>query len=142
MAQPSLRSAVSLGRGLLTSSTQPTADGSAGDQASIAPAFMTPDREFGMLAERFGATARAVESWPKTQLVISQVALAVPARWRRYRNQHACSKTAGLCEKAKPVRMSEDLACGPDGGVGQLAGVSRESRHVIVGPTAVVVCET
>ena len=76
---------MSLGRGLLTSSTQPTADGSAGDQASIARRsrrpFMTPNREFGMLAERFGATARAVESWPKTQLVISQVALAVPARW-------------------------------------------------------------
>jgi adenosylmethionine-8-amino-7-oxononanoate aminotransferase len=57
-----------LERGLLTYSTQPTADGYTGDQTLLAPAFVTSDQELGMIAERLGATVRAVESWVKSQL--------------------------------------------------------------------------
>lgn len=61
--------------GLLTYSTQPTADGYAGDQTMLAPAFVSSDRELSMVAERLAATVRAVESWVKSQLAGSQVAV-------------------------------------------------------------------
>lgn len=64
-----------LDQGLLTYSTQPTADGYAGDQTLIAPAFVASDDELGMIAERFGATVRAVEAWVKGQLAGSQMAV-------------------------------------------------------------------
>jgi adenosylmethionine-8-amino-7-oxononanoate aminotransferase len=69
-----------LDQGLLTYSTQPTADGYAGDQTLLAPAFVTSERELGMIAERFGATVRAVESWVKGQFAGSQEALAGRSR--------------------------------------------------------------
>jgi adenosylmethionine-8-amino-7-oxononanoate aminotransferase len=69
-----------LDRGLLTYSTQPTADGYAGEQTLLAPAFVTPERELDMIADRLGATVRAVESWVKTRLAGSQVAITGPSR--------------------------------------------------------------
>lgn len=64
-----------LDQGLLTYSTQPTADGYAGDQTMLAPAFVASDDELSMIAERLGATVRAVESWVKAQLAGSQMAV-------------------------------------------------------------------
>jgi adenosylmethionine-8-amino-7-oxononanoate aminotransferase len=65
-----------LEHGLLTYSTQPTADGYTGDQTVLAPAFVTSDRELSMIAERLGATVRTVESWVKSQLTGSRVTAA------------------------------------------------------------------
>jgi adenosylmethionine-8-amino-7-oxononanoate aminotransferase len=64
-----------LDKGLLTYSTQPTADGWAGDQTLLAPAFVAADEELSMIAERLGATVRAVESRVKAELAGSQVAV-------------------------------------------------------------------
>jgi adenosylmethionine-8-amino-7-oxononanoate aminotransferase len=48
-------------RGLLVTSTHPQADGSAGDQVLLAPAYVTSDDELGEIVERFAATIAAVE---------------------------------------------------------------------------------
>jgi adenosylmethionine-8-amino-7-oxononanoate aminotransferase len=51
-----------LRRGLLVYSTQPTADGYAGDQTLLAPAFTSTDDELGLIVERMAETVRAVEA--------------------------------------------------------------------------------
>ncbi len=48
-------------RGLVVYSTQPTADGWAGDQTLLAPAFVSSDDELAEIVSRFAATVRAVE---------------------------------------------------------------------------------
>jgi len=48
-------------RGLLVYSTQPTADGYAGDQTLLAPAFVSSEEELGLIVERMAETVRAVE---------------------------------------------------------------------------------
>jgi adenosylmethionine-8-amino-7-oxononanoate aminotransferase len=50
-----------LRRGLIVYSTQPTADGWAGDQTLIAPAFTSSDEELALVVERMAATVAAVE---------------------------------------------------------------------------------
>jgi adenosylmethionine-8-amino-7-oxononanoate aminotransferase len=64
-----------LDRRLLTYSTQPTADGYAGDQTVLAPAFVASDTELSMIGERFGSTVCAVESWVKSRLTRAQVSV-------------------------------------------------------------------
>jgi adenosylmethionine-8-amino-7-oxononanoate aminotransferase len=49
-------------------STQPTADGYAGDQTLLAPAFVASDAELGEIVERLAATVRAVEARVKQRL--------------------------------------------------------------------------
>jgi adenosylmethionine-8-amino-7-oxononanoate aminotransferase len=51
-----------LARGLVVYSTQPTADGYAGDQTLIAPAFTSTEEELSLVVERMAETVRAVES--------------------------------------------------------------------------------
>jgi adenosylmethionine-8-amino-7-oxononanoate aminotransferase len=60
-----------LARGLLVYSTQPTADGYAGDQTLIAPAFTSTDEELALIVERMAETVRAVE-----QEVLSEIGSA------------------------------------------------------------------
>jgi adenosylmethionine-8-amino-7-oxononanoate aminotransferase len=48
-------------QGLLVTSTHPQADGFAGDQVLLAPAYVTSDDELGRIVERFAATVAAVE---------------------------------------------------------------------------------
>jgi len=55
-------------RGLLVYSTQPTADGYAGDQTLLAPAFVATDGELDEIVERLAATVRSVEAWVKGSL--------------------------------------------------------------------------
>ena len=50
-----------LERGLLVYSTQPTADGYAGDQTLLAPAFVSSDAELAEMVERMAAVVDAVE---------------------------------------------------------------------------------
>lgn len=50
-----------LARGLVVYSTQPTADGYAGDQTLIAPAFTSTDEELSLIVERMAEAVRAVE---------------------------------------------------------------------------------
>jgi adenosylmethionine-8-amino-7-oxononanoate aminotransferase len=50
-----------LARGLVVYSTQPTADGYAGDQTLIAPAFTSTGEELSLIVERMAETVRAVE---------------------------------------------------------------------------------
>jgi adenosylmethionine-8-amino-7-oxononanoate aminotransferase len=50
-----------LARGLIVYSTQPTADGYAGDQTLIAPAFTSTAEELSLIVERMADTVRAVE---------------------------------------------------------------------------------
>ncbi len=50
-----------LERGLLVYSTQPTADGYAGDQTLLAPAFIASQSELDVMIERMAATIHAVE---------------------------------------------------------------------------------
>jgi adenosylmethionine-8-amino-7-oxononanoate aminotransferase len=47
--------------GLLVTSTHPQADGFAGDQVLLAPAYTSTDAELAEMVERFGATMRDVE---------------------------------------------------------------------------------
>ena len=47
--------------GLLVTSTHPQADGFAGDQTLLAPAFVATDRELAEMVDRFAATIRDVE---------------------------------------------------------------------------------
>jgi adenosylmethionine-8-amino-7-oxononanoate aminotransferase len=51
-----------LRRGLIVYSTQPTADGYAGDQTLLAPAFNATDAELGAMVERMAATIAAVHA--------------------------------------------------------------------------------
>jgi len=57
-----------LARGLLVYSTQATADGYAGDQTLLAPAFVASDAELDEIVERLAATVRSVEGWVKARL--------------------------------------------------------------------------
>jgi adenosylmethionine-8-amino-7-oxononanoate aminotransferase len=64
---PSLRVArridqEALRRGLVVYSTQPTADGYAGDQTLLAPAFSATDAELAEMIERMRATVAAVHA--------------------------------------------------------------------------------
>ena len=49
-------------------STQPTADGYAGDQTLLAPAFVASDAELDEIVERLAATVAAVEAQVKAEL--------------------------------------------------------------------------
>ena len=53
---------------LIVYSTQPTADGYAGDQTLLAPAFVASDDELRAICERLGDTVRMVERWVKARL--------------------------------------------------------------------------
>lgn len=57
-----------LSRGLIVYSTQPTADGYAGDQTLLAPAFVSTEDELELVIERMAATVRAVERKVKHEL--------------------------------------------------------------------------
>jgi hypothetical protein len=63
-----------LSRRLCVYSTQPTADGYAGDQTLLAPAFVATDAELGEIVARLAASVRTVEAEVKQQLA------AAPAR--------------------------------------------------------------
>lgn len=54
--------------GLTVYSTQPTADGYAGDQSLLAPAFVMTDQELELVVERMTAAVRAVEAEVKEEL--------------------------------------------------------------------------
>lgn len=64
-----------LARGLLVYSTQPTADGYAGDQTLLAPAFVSSDQELTLAVERMAATVRAVERAVKQELASRSAAM-------------------------------------------------------------------
>ena len=57
--------------GLLVTSTHPQADGFAGDQVLLAPAYVTSDDELAQVVERFQATIASVERSIKDTLVSS-----------------------------------------------------------------------
>lgn len=57
-----------LERGLLVYSTQPTADGFAGDQSLLAPPFITADADLDQIVERMAATVAGVEKRVKNRL--------------------------------------------------------------------------
>ena len=57
-----------LARGLVVYSTQPTADGYAGDQTLIAPAFTSTEEELSLVVERMAETVTAVEREVLSQL--------------------------------------------------------------------------
>jgi adenosylmethionine-8-amino-7-oxononanoate aminotransferase len=57
-----------LARRLCVYSTQPTADGYAGDQTLLAPAFVASDAELEQMAERLAAAVAAVEAEVKAAL--------------------------------------------------------------------------
>lgn len=59
-----------LARGLIVYSTQPTADGYAGDQTLIAPAFTSTQEELNLMVERMTETVRAVEQWVKSESAV------------------------------------------------------------------------
>ncbi len=59
---------VALENGLCVYSTQPTADGWAGDQTLLAPAFVATDDELGEMIDRMARTVRAVEAEVKRAL--------------------------------------------------------------------------
>ena len=59
-----------LARGLVVYSTQPTADGYAGDQTLIAPAFTSTEEELSLVVERMAETVRAVEQRVKSESVV------------------------------------------------------------------------
>jgi adenosylmethionine-8-amino-7-oxononanoate aminotransferase len=52
---------VAIEHGLLVTSSHPQADGFAGDQVLLAPAFTSTDEELAMMVERFAATIEDVE---------------------------------------------------------------------------------
>src|SRR5439155_16333278 len=54
--------------GLLVTSTHPQADGFAGDQTLLAPAYVSTDGELAEMIERFVATIDDVERTVKTSL--------------------------------------------------------------------------
>jgi adenosylmethionine-8-amino-7-oxononanoate aminotransferase len=57
-----------LARGLIVYSTQPTADGYAGDQTLVAPAFTSTDEELSLVVERLAEAVFAVEREVKDRL--------------------------------------------------------------------------
>ena len=57
-----------LRRGLVVYSTQPTADGYAGDQTLVAPAFTSTGEELSLVVERLAATVDAVAREVRTEL--------------------------------------------------------------------------
>jgi adenosylmethionine-8-amino-7-oxononanoate aminotransferase len=59
-------------RGLIVYSTQPTADGWAGDQTLLAPAFVSSEEELALVVERTAAAVLAVEREVKQQLAATQ----------------------------------------------------------------------
>ena len=59
-----------LARGLVVYSTQPTADGYAGDQTLIAPAFTSTEEELSLVVERMAETVRAVEQQVKSDSAV------------------------------------------------------------------------
>jgi adenosylmethionine-8-amino-7-oxononanoate aminotransferase len=59
-----------LARGLVVYSTQPTADGYAGDQTLIAPAFTSTEEELSLVVERMAETVRAVEQRVKSESAV------------------------------------------------------------------------
>lgn len=62
-----------LRRGLIVYSTQPTADGWAGDQTLLAPAFVSSDDELALIVERLSETVRAVAGEVELELRESRV---------------------------------------------------------------------
>jgi adenosylmethionine-8-amino-7-oxononanoate aminotransferase len=54
--------------GVLVTSTHPQADGYAGDQTLLAPAYVSTDEELGEMVGRFAATIRDVERVVKDSL--------------------------------------------------------------------------
>ncbi len=54
--------------GLLVTSTHPQADGYAGDQVLLAPAYVASDEELGEMVERFRTTIAEVERKVKQRL--------------------------------------------------------------------------
>jgi adenosylmethionine-8-amino-7-oxononanoate aminotransferase len=60
-----------LEHGLLVTSTHPQADGYAGDQVLLAPAYTSTDDELGEMIERFGDTMVDVERTIKRALTSS-----------------------------------------------------------------------
>jgi adenosylmethionine-8-amino-7-oxononanoate aminotransferase len=59
---------VALEHGLLVTSTHPQADGFAGDQTLLAPAYVASDEELAQMVERFGETVADVERRVKDAL--------------------------------------------------------------------------
>jgi hypothetical protein len=59
---------VALEHGLLVTSTHPQADGFAGDQTLLAPAYVATEEELAEMIERFGATIADVEARVKDAL--------------------------------------------------------------------------
>lgn len=59
---------LAFGRGLLVTSTHPQADGFAGDQTLLAPAYTSTDGELGLMVERLAATIADVERAVKDRL--------------------------------------------------------------------------
>jgi adenosylmethionine-8-amino-7-oxononanoate aminotransferase len=57
-----------LRRGLIVYSTQPTADGYAGDQTLLAPAFTSAAEELSLVVERLAATIDTVAREARTEL--------------------------------------------------------------------------
>ena len=57
-----------LEHGLLVTSTHPQADGFAGDQTLLAPAYVSTDEELGQVVDRFRATMESVERSIKESL--------------------------------------------------------------------------
>jgi adenosylmethionine-8-amino-7-oxononanoate aminotransferase len=68
-----------LERGLLVYSTQPTADGYAGDQTLLAPAFTSTDEELDLIVERMADTVRTVEREVKGEMASDRSRIAVPS---------------------------------------------------------------
>jgi adenosylmethionine-8-amino-7-oxononanoate aminotransferase len=63
--------AEALARGLCVYSTQPTADGYAGDQTLLAPAFVASDAELEQMCERLAGAVAAVEAEVKAALAVA-----------------------------------------------------------------------
>ncbi len=68
MDAASLVDDAALEHGLLVTSTHPQADGYAGDQVLLAPAYTSTDAELAEMVERFAATIGAVEGEIKSSL--------------------------------------------------------------------------
>ena len=95
-----------LARGLVVYSTQPTADGYAGDQTLIAPAFTSTDEELSLIVERM-AEIRAVE-----QEVLAELEAAPPrgAPDDRRRGRHGRALRAHPADPRSRVRRRADPA--------------------------------
>jgi adenosylmethionine-8-amino-7-oxononanoate aminotransferase len=71
-----------LRRGLIVYSTQPTADGYAGDQTLLAPAFTSTDEELSQVVERITETVRTIEQEVKAQLATRRSPIEVSSSGR------------------------------------------------------------